>query len=115
MKKLILSIFTVSLLLGCQYFESDKYYSCVESQPNDGNKFSLIVGGKTVKVGRVVYERCSSEDVTVLFSGHCKDLDTGYFGTLDLITGEFYSTKKETPDSKVKNYTKGICNRVEKI
>ena len=115
MKKLTLVVSLFLLLGGCQFFESDKYYSCVESQPNDGNKFSLTVGGKTVKVGRIEYERCHSEKTSVMFSDNCKDIKVGYVGDIELVTGEFHSTIKDTPDSSVKNYTKGTCSRVEKI
>lgn len=116
MKKLVsLLLFTSFFLGGCHFFESDRYYSCVESQPNEGNKFSLIVGGKTIKVGRIEYERCNSEKTSIMFSDNCKDIMVGYMGNIELVTGEFHSTVKDTPDSKVKNYTKGICSRVEKI
>ena len=115
MNKIIVLIVLTIVLSGCQYFESDRYYSCVESQPNEGNKFSMTISGKTVKVGRIEYERCGSEKITVTFSENCKDINVGYVGDIELVTGEFHSTVKETSDSNVKNYTKGTCSRVEKI
>lgn len=114
MKKILVIIF-FGLLTGCQFFESDKYFLCINILPVDGEKFPLIVSGQTVKVNDVTYERCKSSDATLTFSDNCKELGIGYMGTLDLITGRFYSTIKDTKDSYIRNFTKGECNKVEKM
>ena len=114
MKKLLI-IVLLGLLTGCKFFESDRYFVCTSSLPDDGEKFSIVVTGSTVKVKGVTHDRCDSKDTSLTISDNCKDLEVGYMGILDLVTGQFYSTIKDTKDSKVRDYTKGECKKVEKM
>lgn len=114
MKKLTL-IFLVSFLSACNLFESDKYFSCRETLPDIDNQFSIVVTGNSAQVNRVTYQKCKIDNTSLTISDDCKNLSSGYMGVIDLITGEFHSTFKKTEDSKVSNYTKAICKKVEKM
>jgi len=86
MKYVVILLITLNLL-GCNYFDYEKFYSCIESEPVNGRKFSVVVQKNVVKIDGVDKQRCDFEKDTVQFSSDCKNVKIGTFGTLKFITG----------------------------